>query len=188
MWNTLWTRLKLSLTTLPTQKGWIITTIVIVLSLIILGVIATMTKFVNPMQDYNTFWYKYPQKYMVAFLFPSFLEELFWRGLMLPSTPLEKQPIILSIYCIVILALHVAVHPIIALVGIWPRGRDVFTDVRFLILATIVLGSATICYVVTNGSVYAATLAHAIPVILWRDCFHGERRLGFGSSNNNNVE
>jgi predicted Abi (CAAX) family protease len=71
-------------------------------------------------------------------------------------------------------------HPIIGESGLWPRGRDTFRDARFLVLATIVLGGATLCYIYSGGSVYAATIAHAIPVTLWRDCFGGERKLGLG--------
>jgi len=73
--------------------------------------------------------------------------------------------------------LHVLMHPVISVSGLWPRGNDTFVDLRFLLLATIILGGATICYTVTEGSIYAATVAHAIPLILWRDCFGGERRL-----------
>lgn len=61
--------------------------------------------------------------------------------------------------------------------NLWPRGRDVFQDRRFLICATIVLAGATLSYRLSGGSVLAATLTHGIPVLLWRDCFGGERKL-----------
>ena len=81
------------------------------------------------------------------------------------------------VHAATILSLHVLMHPIVGESGLWPRGRDTFRDPRFLILATIVLGGATACYMVTGGSVYAATLAHAVPLALWRDVFGGEERL-----------
>ncbi len=60
---------------------------------------------------------------------------------------------------------------------VWPRGKEVFCDPRFLLLATIVLGGSTISYLASGGSAWAAAITHGVPVALWRDCWGGEAKL-----------
>ena len=83
--------------------------------------------------------------------------------------------ILLSTATLVLMG-HVLMHPIVAYT-IWPRGKEVFGDGRFLLLATIVLGGATASYLVSGGSVWAAMITHGLPVALWRDYFGGEEKL-----------
>jgi predicted Abi (CAAX) family protease len=137
------------------------------------GACAIATGFVDPIHDMSQPT-RSPWKVMGAFVVPSLMEELVWRAALLPHP--SGQPVTVK-HAILILCLHVLMHPVIGQSGLWPRGQDTFTDPRFLLLATIVLGGATASYVVTGGSVYAAAFAHGVPLILWRDFFGGERRL-----------
>lgn len=133
-----------------------------------------------------------------AFVFPSLVEEFVWRGLLIPhpssivtaTTVKNTMSITTTITnlsslfttpglgrtAVLVLALHVLSHPLAGLT-VWPRGRDVFCDKRFLLLAFVVLGGATASYIVTRGSIWAATITHGLPVMLWRDFFGGESKL-----------
>jgi len=169
--TTVASRLQSAFTTWP--SSWQSTLLITGASTVLCGAFGTATGFVQ-LQDARP-----PNnalKVASAFLFPSLLEETFWRGICLPTPPAASTGQVLTV-----LLLHVLVHPVIGESGLWPRGRDTFRDPRFLVLATIVLGGATASYLVTGGSIYAAAFAHAVPLTLWRDFFGGEDRLGGGA-------
>eukprot|EP00565_Helicotheca_tamesis_P004647 CAMPEP_0185731382 /NCGR_PEP_ID=MMETSP1171-20130828/12757_1 /TAXON_ID=374046 /ORGANISM="Helicotheca tamensis, Strain CCMP826" /LENGTH=166 /DNA_ID=CAMNT_0028400641 /DNA_START=53 /DNA_END=553 /DNA_ORIENTATION=+ len=135
------------------------------------GVVSTATGFVDPVRDFRS-----PSSILrmcSAFLFPSLAEETVWRAALLPHP--STSPVSLY-HAGIVLAAHVASHPIAGRT-VWPRGRDVFDDPRFLVIATIVLGGATASYIMSGGSVWAAAFTHGVPVALWRDCFGGEDAL-----------
>jgi predicted Abi (CAAX) family protease len=134
-------------------------------------------------------YYKVVMKPLSAFLFPSLVEEFVWRGLLIPH-PASTTATLISgggrtAVIMSVLAVHVLSHPIAGWT-VWPRGRDVFSDPRFLLLATIVLGGATASYLVSGGSVWAATVTHGFPVMLWRDFFGGEAQLLAGQERDTN--
>ena len=116
-------------------------------------------------------------KPFTAFVFPSLLEEILWRGIFLPHPSATTIPYYnYYSWSGIVLIIHVLVHPLLGST-IWPRGKQVFYDPRFLLLATIVLGGATISYLVSGGSVWAAALTHGLAVALWSDFFNGESKL-----------
>jgi predicted Abi (CAAX) family protease len=117
-------------------------------------------------------------KPLSAFLFPSLVEELCWRGVLIPHPSMIPGGNVYSILpqAGVVLLVHVLSHPLAGMT-VWPRGKDVFVDPRFLLLATIVLGGATASYLCSGGSVWCAAFTHGIPVALWRDFFGGEAKL-----------
>mmetsp|Transcript_9059 Transcript_9059/g.22041 ORF Transcript_9059/g.22041 Transcript_9059/m.22041 type:complete len:212 (-) Transcript_9059:73-708(-) len=174
-------------------------TIIVATSLVtsgIAGLFATLSGFVNPREDYHPPWernnnnnnhgnnahrrdkFHWSVKPLSAFLFPSFVEEVVWRGVLIGS-PSTKGGGFSSQKCLlagVVLVVHVLFHPV-AGCTYWPRGRNVFVDWRFLVGATIVLSGATLSYVVSGGSAHAAALTHGLCVALWRDFFGGEAQL-----------
>lgn len=192
-------RAIVSLTTFPTYPiGYIKVIGITSATAMVSASVAATTGFIHPVNDYNPPWtsssspsssqsssdspssspcYDCFLKPLSAFIFPSFIEELFWRGCLLPtpssSTVSSKTMLVSSL---IVLAVHVASHPLVAST-IWPRGRKVFYDPRFLILATIVLGGSTLSYIISGGSVWAATFTHGVHVMLWRDFFNGELTL-----------
>ena len=174
MIHLLWKRALLSLSTIPTAGGWYQVAGITLATTVGAGVVATSTGFVHPLHDFHPpsslshYW-----KPCSAFLVPSLVQEIIWRGMFIPR---NNYMTLVSWMPWFILVLHVLSHPVAAQL-VWPRGRSVFGDVRFLLLATIVLGGATTSYIVTGGSVWAATVTHGIPVALWRDFFKGEERL-----------
>lgn len=192
-------RIILSITTIPnTSKQWIDIFSITVCTTGLAGYVGIMTNFIS-FHDYQP-----PNNWLrpiSVFIFPSLYEELIWLGIILsipssPSIPTRRQQYHKSIrrhvnyllknhmsycrYSIFVLLLHVLSHPI-AGSTIWPRGRHVFYDIRFLLLATIVLGGSTLSFIISGGSIYAAAITHAIPVILWRDFFKGEESMMLSS-------
>jgi predicted Abi (CAAX) family protease len=134
------------------------------------GLVAVSTGFVNPRQEFDPSPAKTIYKPVGAYIFPSLTEELVWRAALIPV----QSPNTYSIAAAV-LVIHVLSHPVAA-ATVWPRGRGLFCDKRFLVLASIVLTGATASYLCT-GCVWAAAFAHWAPLMLWRDVFGGEARL-----------
>jgi predicted Abi (CAAX) family protease len=178
-------RAVISLTTFPTINGWYQVVGITLATTATAGLAATGTGFVDPIRDWEPT--NNPFRPVSAFFSPSLVEEVFWRGALLPtpasfSTTSSSAAVFLP-WAGAVLVAHVLSHPLAA-ATVWPRGRGIFQDPRFLFLATIVLGGATASYIVSGGSVWAAALTHGVPVALWRDFFGGERRLAkLGSDN-----
>ena len=178
MFKTISHRIVSSLTTFPVGiNGWCQVGGIAIATTTFAGITAYSTGFINdPYQEYcppNTFS-KCCYKSTSAILFPSLLEELIWRGTFIPMHPYDPKLTIPT--AIIVLVVHVLSHPIAAYTC-WPRGKEIFNDTKFLLLATIVLGGATISYIASGGSVWAAAITHGIPVTLWRDYFNGEEKL-----------
>ena len=209
-------RAVLALSTIPntTTQVWNVVGITATTT-VTAGVVAAVTGFVKPVDDFYPPWSSVPTttrssssssssqtpslpihsclpwiKPLSAFIFPSLVEELFWRGMLIPHPSMIPNNGGGSIYSIlpqagIVLLIHVLSHPL-AGITVWSRGKDVFWDPRFLLLATIVLGGATVSYLLSGGSVWCAALTHGVPVALWRDFFGGEAKLLGLPDNNNN--
>ena len=196
-------RALLSLTTVPDPKGSISVALITVATTAVAGFVAVASGFVDPVADFDPPWRRdenhqdsrrpflhWSIKPMSAFLFPSLAEEILWRGILIaphPSTTTSIFSSQLLMRSTLVLGAHVSLHPI-AGYTCWPRGRDVFCDWRFLVPATVVLGGATLSYLVSGGSVYAAALTHGLAVALWRDFFGGEALLMKSQSSSESDE
>jgi len=190
-------RVLVSLTKVPVGgQEWAPVLGITVATTLVGGLGAVATGFIRPVDDFDpptasTIW-----RPLSAFLFPGLFEELIWRAALLPTPAtsaslstifyhatgsLAASPTTLGLYktSLTVLAIHVVSHPIFS-ATIYPRGKQVFGDPRFLFLATIVLGGTTLSYIVSGGSVWAAVFTHAVPVALWRDFFGGEKALQKG--------
>ena len=186
-------RLWTALSTMPVGvQGWSQVATITAVTTISAGIGAVTTRFIRPVDDF-----KPPssiRKPLGAFIVPGLAEELLWRAALLPvpaapttlsdlffrsaSAPIGAAPnLVLYQTAAVVLILHVCSHPILS-APFSPRGgKQVFSDGRFLFLATIVLSGATLSYILSGGSVWAAALTHGLPVALWRDFFGGEAAL-----------
>ena len=187
-------RIVLCLTTIPTTfLGWLIIIAITVATAATAAAFASVSGFVNPKEDYHPPWQQRddqensgPRRFrchwsikpLSAFIFPALAEEVFWRGILI-GHPSDDDGTFSSLQFIlagVFLVLHVLVHPV-AGYTCWPRGRKTFVDWRFMVGAIFVLGGATVSYLLSSGSAYAAALTHGLCVALWRDFFDGEAKL-----------
>ena len=178
-------RALLSLTTLPPTFSDVMKVGAITVGTTALaGIFCKLSGFIDPVADFEPPWqrpsrFHWSLKPISAFIFPSLFEEILWRGILIAPHPSTATgyftPELLRRSSIVLMA-HVAMHPV-AGYTCWPRGRKIFCDWRFLVSATIVLGGATLSYLVSGGSVWAAALTHGLAVALWRDFFGGEAQL-----------
>jgi predicted Abi (CAAX) family protease len=208
MKSTLSHRAVLALSTIPTATQlWNVVGITATTTATA-GVVAAGTGFIKPVEDFYPPWSSVPtsssqtpslpshsclpwMKPLSAFIFPSLVEELFWRGMLIPHPSMITNGG--GIYSIlpqagIVLLVHILSHPL-AGNTVWSRGKDLFSDPRFLLLATIVLGGATVSYLLSGGSVWCAALTHGVPVALWRDFFGGEAKLlGLYNCNNNSTK
>lgn len=184
-------RILTSLTTFPTPQGWFQVAGITALTTASAGLGSVATGFIHPFNDFSpphSIW-----KPLNALIVPGILEEIIWRAALLPTpeapvslpsifyqvtTKSLNSPHQLGLYKIAmaVLVVHVCSHPVFS-ATVYPRGKQVFSDPRFLFLATIVLGGATLSYIVSGGSVWAAAVTHGVPVALWRDFFGGEQAL-----------
>jgi predicted Abi (CAAX) family protease len=146
------------------------------------GFIAAGTGFIDPIKDFDPPSRRKNKcigwlKPISAYVFPALVEEIIWRGILSPHPSITTVSTgVMWGWAMGVCMVHVCVHPV-AGYTVWPRGKFVFTDYRFLLLATIALGGTTASYIVSGGSVWCAALTHWIPVALWRDFFGGEAKL-----------
>jgi len=179
-------RALLSLQTLPSTRNQVLYVIALTVgSTGMAGLVAAITKFIDPITDYDPPSLKKNGliawlKPVSTFVFPALVEEIIWRGILTPHpssvTDGTMTTGVLWGWAMGICLIHVVVHPIAGWT-VWPRGKKVFSDLRFLLVATIVLSGTTASYLLSGGSVWCAALTHCIPVALWRDFFGGEAKL-----------
>lgn len=96
---------------------------------------------------------------------PSFLEELFFRALMLPHKTRRltaQKKVFLSLFSIFA---FIAWHPINAMT-INAAAYPIFTNPVFLILAALMAVACTITYL-RSGSIWIPVVIHWITVLVW---------------------
>ena len=126
-----------------------------------------------------------------VFVSPSLLEEAVFRAALLPHPGVEPHHFggnsgggsgskvaaaLMNLrWYLPALAIFVAYH----LVNPRARSRAVFSDTRFLMLAAAVGAGCTVAYIVTGGSLLAATIVHWVAVVTWLFALGGCRKLGY---------
>ncbi|MEB3331826.1 MAG: CPBP family glutamic-type intramembrane protease [Synechococcaceae cyanobacterium] len=109
-------------------------------------------------------------------LMPAFVEELLFRGLLLPS-PLEGTPAgVMGAWLALSTGLFVFYHPISARLWYAP-GRALFDDPRFLGQCTL-LGLACALAYGLSASLWWAVLIHWLAVLVWLEPLQGRLKLG----------
>lgn len=166
-------RLNLALSTFPKATDW----------LFVAGLALIYTSLALP-AGYHCGFLKFdpvstPQTVLTvcfsSFVSPAFLEEVFFRALLLPH-PTETASILSKmLWGCGSLAAFILYHPLNALT-FFCRGRQIFTKPVFLGLAGLLGVLCTLVYQLT-GSLWPAVFVHWLAVVIWLLLLSGYNRL-----------
>lgn len=114
---------------------------------------------------------------------PALLEEMWWRAFFLPHRSVDGDAAIFDCWESMVLVLfafvlaHVLSGYLLTRFSISPGAWNTFTSPFFLFLAAVVGIACTVAYVASGGSLWMATLMHALPIYAWLSLLGGEERL-----------
>ncbi|QEY33310.1 CPBP family intramembrane metalloprotease [Synechococcus sp. RSCCF101] len=116
-----------------------------------------------------------PLRALQLLITPALLEEVLFRGLLLPH-PLEGlSPWRMAAWIALSTGLFVLYHPLAG--RLWYRpGRTLFRDPRFLTQATLLGLACSLAYGL-SGSLLPAVLIHWLAVLIWLEALGGAARL-----------
>jgi len=99
------------------------------------------------------------------FIFPSLLEETFFRAVLIPNDTKDKGALKIIFYLSISTLLFVLWHPLNALT-INPSAQDYFLDGRFLFIATL-LGLVCGYTYIYSRSIWIPIAIHWLTVVVW---------------------
>ena len=114
---------------------------------------------------------------LVLVVFPTFLEESLFRGMLIPIETYQKGSRAIAFHTLVSAFAFTIWHPLNALT-INPSARPIFYDIRFLLIV-FVLGIACAMVYIRSRSLWSAIIVHWITVLGWV-MFLGGRNLAAG--------
>ena len=156
-------RLITSFTTLPDRQGWVFTALVGVPTLLAMAAIGLATGLYSlGAGDPSAL----PLTMLTVLFVPAIGEEVFFRGLMVPSRP-ERPSLAIAVSTI----LYVLWHPFEGFTFL-PGARDLFARPDFL-LVTGLLGLACAVTRWRTGSIWPAVLLHWAVVVIWKTWLGG---------------
>jgi uncharacterized protein len=101
----------------------------------------------------------------ILFVFPSFFEEAFFRGLLIPNNAVEQGSRRILFYLVISTALFVLWHPFNALT-INPEAASFFLNPYFLLITTLLGLTCGVSYILSR-SLWIPILIHWLTVMLW---------------------
>ncbi|MEB3212099.1 MAG: CPBP family glutamic-type intramembrane protease [Leptolyngbyaceae bacterium] len=173
IWTILGDRLLRSLTAIPTLTDWLIC-----LGLLIsYGAIALPVGFWTKLLtvEWVTDWRRILTNTIVAFIFPSVIEEILFRVLPLPHPSSSTSWGAIALWSVGSLIIFILAHPLNALLVMTSR-RDTFFDGSFLTLAGLLGVVCTVSYL-QSGSLWPPVMLHWVIVVLWLVGLGGDRRM-----------
>lgn len=99
------------------------------------------------------------------FIFPSFLEEAFFRGVLIPNDTVDKGPAKILFYILMSTLIFVAWHPVNALL-INKTAIPLFLNPFFLILVALLGATCSLSYIFSR-SLWIPILIHWLTVLVW---------------------
>lgn len=119
--------------------------------------------------------WRYARMSAQLLVMPSFVEELIFRVVLLPSPHTEMLKSEWIIWAIASLIVFIICHPLNAKT-LYKAADPTFLNPTFLTLAGLLGAACTIAYVLT-GSLLTITLIHWVAVVLWLMALGGMERL-----------
>lgn len=156
-------RIIQAILTIPNREDWLELLLLLVLYTAIALLLGFRFNFlqVNIINRWNIIF----KLIIVSLFFPSIMEELLFRTILIPY-PLEKVSTInLSSWILLSLILFVVSHPLNGMT-LSPAKKEVFFKPIFLVLASFLGVICTIVYY-HSGSLWTAVIAHWIIVSVW---------------------
>ena len=160
-----------ALTTWPDGRAWRRLAVIFALYIVFAALFSGKSGFVELAPLPLTGW-GYLRLGLVLLVAPSGLEEVVFRGFLLPR--LGEQGALP--YAALSLGLYVLSHPANALL-LRPAALPVFADPRFLALVTL-LGAACTAAAWVSGSLWPPILIHWLTVFVWLGFLGGRAALG----------
>ena len=102
---------------------------------------------------------------LVLVVFPTFLEESIFRGMLIPIDTYQQGCVAIAFRTILSALVFTIWHPLNALT-INPSARDIFCDVRFLVIV-FGLGIACALVYIRSRSLWSAIMVHWTTVVVW---------------------
>lgn len=102
---------------------------------------------------------------IALFIFPSFLEESVFRGMLIPNNARERGTKYIVFIVLLSSLIFVAWHPLNAMT-INPGAKEIFLNPYFLFIAFL-LGIATAISYIYSRSLWAPVIIHWITVVVW---------------------
>ncbi len=116
-----------------------------------------------------------PTLFIILFIFPSFLEESFFRGIIIPLKKTQDNNVLSAIYTIISSSAFTLWHPLNAWAG--NKGAaEYFYDSSFLLI-TFVLGIVCSITYIISRSLWIPVAIHWIVVVAWVVFFGGRNLL-----------
>ncbi|MEL6471422.1 MAG: CPBP family glutamic-type intramembrane protease [Cyanobacteria bacterium J06623_4] len=147
-------RTFLGLRKLPSRRGWLESVSYIALVIVVAVVIAPSIIEINQRPPLG----ELVRVGAIAFFIPSLVEEVVFRGLLLPKVTLPWLLLSLSAY--------VLWHPVEALTFL-PEAASVFFNFQFLFVVAVLGALCTVAYLRT-GSLWASVFIHWGVVVAWK--------------------
>lgn len=125
--------------------------------------------------EWVTSWTTVLTTAVVTLVFPSLVEEILFRVLLLPHPAEQASLGAIALWSLGSLVIFVAAHPLNALLVMTSR-RNTFWDPWFLLLAALLGGICTVTYI-QSGSLWLPVFLHWLIVMIWLLCLGGDRRM-----------
>lgn len=102
---------------------------------------------------------------LILFVFPSFFEEAFFRGLLIPNDAIEQGTGRVLFYLVISTALFVLWHPLNALT-VNPEAASFFLNPFFLLITALLGLTCGVSYILSR-SLWIAVIIHWLTVLVW---------------------
>jgi len=153
-----------ALTTIPDTRSWFACTLVFVAFVACAGPIGVASGLLHPMAPRVSIDAVFSTA-AIVFIQPALLEEVVFRGLLLPRNTRAIPRARLVTAAVVSLALYVVSHPLNAML-FRPDALHVFANPVYLLLATLLGIACTAAYFISH-SLWPAVVIHWLTVLTW---------------------
>eukprot|EP00927_Polykrikos_kofoidii_P060391 TRINITY_DN55386_c0_g1_i1.p1 TRINITY_DN55386_c0_g1~~TRINITY_DN55386_c0_g1_i1.p1 ORF type:complete len:225 (+),score=16.18 TRINITY_DN55386_c0_g1_i1:88-675(+) len=117
-----------------------------------------------------------------TFFVPAFVEESFWRAMLLPHPRVDDPPasaswLRLAVTVTVFVSYHIPGGYLLTKSGVAPGAFSTFCEPCFLVIAFLLGVSCAAGHELCDGSLWVSVFLHYVPVVLWLEFGGGNERL-----------